>query len=104
MIDTRSAEPHSRRGGLLRESGPEFRESAAPIDLTKPARVPGHGGLGRWLLDTLMVGLLHGGCIHHTHPTYVDVLRDLSRLPRPWSVFSTKSMPVRLRRCRKINN
>ncbi|WP_156295529.1 hypothetical protein [Methylobacterium aquaticum] len=76
MIDNRSPESHSGRHRHLRRSGPERRGSAG---LAEPARSPGHGGLGRWLLDALVVGFAYGGCIHHTHQSYVHWLREQSR-------------------------
>ncbi|WP_238193492.1 hypothetical protein [Methylobacterium frigidaeris] len=62
--------------------GSPEREAASPATHPDAAVRPAGAGVRRWLLDTLLVGLAHGGCIHGTHPDYVAFLRDLGRSPR----------------------
>ncbi len=91
MVETLYPEPRLRRrsysrgsgsdcgnpaAGLAAPTGGRARKSAAASRTT--VRQPARGGLGRWMLDMLLVGFAHGGCIHHTHPAYIDFLRDLS--------------------------
>ncbi len=87
MIDTGRDGSHSRRRRHPRETGPECRGIAG---VAEPARGPGHGGFKRWLLDALVFGFAHGGCIHHTHPSYLDCLRDLSRARRRESIVQRR--------------
>ncbi|WCS27388.1 hypothetical protein LOK46_11380 [Methylobacterium sp. NMS14P] len=92
MPDAAIPEIRPRRRRHFGESGPDFRTS--PVDLAGPpgrpsrerdgptaspaaAPQPAGGGLGRWLLDALVISFAFGGCIHSIHPDYVDFLRDI---------------------------
>lgn len=93
---TDAAIPDVRRHGGRRvgESGSAHGETAADLagrlkcrslERAGPASLPAadgrsaRGGLGRWLLDGLVVSFAFGGCIHSIHPDYADFLRDLSK-------------------------
>ncbi|MCJ2052923.1 hypothetical protein [Methylobacterium sp. J-070] len=57
--------------------GSGSRERAGPVSSPAEARRSSGGGLGRWLLDVLVVSFAYGGCIHRIHPNYIDFLSNL---------------------------
>jgi hypothetical protein len=64
---------------LAKRSGFWSRERAGPASASDARGRSARRGLGRWLLEGLVVSFAYGGCIHNIHPDYVDFLRDLSR-------------------------
>lgn len=81
--------PRSRRH--FRKSGPDWRDSVADTgqppgsrsrDRTGPTPPlvagPSAGrGAFAWLLEALTIGFAYGGCIHNTHPDYIEFLVDI---------------------------
>ncbi|MGU3468702.1 hypothetical protein ACLBXO_28035 [Methylobacterium sp. C33D] len=62
--------------------GRPARERDGPGSSPVAAARPAGGGLGRRLLDALVISFAFGGCIHSIHPDYVDFLREIGSKTR----------------------
>jgi hypothetical protein len=68
---------------LAERSALRSGEKVGPASASVAGGRSARRGLGRWLLEGLVVSFAYGGCIHNMHPDYVDFLRDLSRSSEP---------------------
>ncbi|GJD64658.1 hypothetical protein MPEAHAMD_4843 [Methylobacterium frigidaeris] len=67
-------------GLVLARAGRLGSRRRTPAGATSPSDVAGRPppyGLGRWLLDAVVIGFARSACLHTVHADYADFLRGL---------------------------